>query len=914
MLHGVWMPIFQMYSDKSEPSWDDFVIRFGKYIPDTIGLHLPILTVDMFRETLNRMKSNSACGPDGWRAGELKNLPDEILARVVELLEIVEETGIWPNALAHGLVTLVTKGEGSRPEDLRPISVMSVVYRAWASTRLRDVISWQENWIHECQHGFRTGHGPEDVWWKLAVQVERALLEGSDLAGVSLDYSKCFDRIPITIVLRLAERIGMDARLLKAIKGMFDQLQRRFRVNGAVGKPFTSTNGILQGCPLSVIFLNLLVCVWIRAVKEEVPDAELHAFADDTGATATGSTAPHILQRVLNMTGAFAKLTGQQLNPGKSKCWSTSDSIRREIKELTLDEVALKHVTSMRCLGAFICFSHGAFVNPLGNAACEEATNIARRIRWAPLSMKQRALLVGSLVNPKALHSHPSGGIAKTRIQSLRSACVAAVWGETRKLKCPEIVMTLFVKGHRSDPRQYAAYSCIRLFRIMLKKYPCLVHDVVAILQLYEQGPGQVTGPIRLLSDTFSSLGWSLVPSLTIQRPGMPALAAMSGPDSWWFHHIRDKLRVCEWTRAASRRHDMEGLDSREGVDREATCGSSNSFKDPLKQGMLRSILSGSLRLGHRLFKAKLWDSPICPFCGTAEETLRHCFWECSVWDTLRLDPELPTREELSQLPTCTTDCGIFLSTPDEFALQHDIQPCAHVPHTCFSFARADLETHVGGAVVAWTDGACPKNQFRQLRRAGCGVFFGTSHPGNLSFKLPGPEQTNQRAELAACIACIESNVRPLEIRTDSKYVIDGAGNPGRRGDNGDLWKIFHSLIQAREPGHVRFVKVKGHAKKIHVASGEVLAIDKWGNDAADTLAVRGASMHAIPAKLGAAKAKRQAQAKAVHSMMLRILKARAKAETVLGLAAVDNLEEEHEDPWNFDEPMYVPHPRSGEG
>lgn len=543
-------------------SWDDFVGHFGKHIPDTIELHLPKLTVAMFRETLNRMKSNSACGPDGWRVGELKQLPDELIARLVELLDIVEETGIWPNALTHGLVTLVTKGEGSRPEDLRPISVMSVVYRAWASTRLRDVISWQEKWIQECQHGFRTGHGPEDVWWKLAVQVGRALLEGSDLAGISLDYSKCFDRISITIVLRLAERIGMDARLLKAIKGMFDQLQRRFRVNGAVGKPFTSTNGILQGCPLSVIFLNLLVCIWIRTVKAEVPDAEPHAFADDTGATATGSTAPHTLQRVLSITGTFAKLTGQQLNPGKSKCWSTSDSIRSEIKETTLDQVALKHVTSMRCLGAFICFSHGAFVNFLGNSACEAATNIARRIRWAPLSMTQRALLVGSLVNPKELHSHPSGGIAKTRIQSLRTACVSAVWGETRKLKCPEIVMTLFVKGHRSDPRQYAAYSCIRLFRIMLKRYPSLCDDVSAILQLYAQGVGQVTGPIRLLSDTISSLGWSLMPSLTIQRPDMSSLAALEGPNSLWFHHIRDGLRINEWTRAASRRHDMEGLEN----------------------------------------------------------------------------------------------------------------------------------------------------------------------------------------------------------------------------------------------------------------------------------------------------------------------------------------------------------------
>ena len=89
----------------------------------------------------------------------------------MELLHIVEDVGVWPGALAHSLISLVTKGEGARPEDLRPISVMPLVYRDWASARLREVISWQEEWIQDGQHGFRTGHGPEDVWWTLAVQV-----------------------------------------------------------------------------------------------------------------------------------------------------------------------------------------------------------------------------------------------------------------------------------------------------------------------------------------------------------------------------------------------------------------------------------------------------------------------------------------------------------------------------------------------------------------------------------------------------------------------------------------------------------------------------------------------------------------------------------------------------------------------
>ncbi len=53
--------------------------------------------------------------------------------------------------------------------------------------------------------------------------------------------------------------------------------------------PFTATNGILQGGPLSIVFLTLLVNVWVKAVHVEVPGGNPYGFADDTGATADGA-------------------------------------------------------------------------------------------------------------------------------------------------------------------------------------------------------------------------------------------------------------------------------------------------------------------------------------------------------------------------------------------------------------------------------------------------------------------------------------------------------------------------------------------------------------------------------------------------------------------------------------------------
>ena len=149
---------------------------------------------------------------------------------------------------------------------------------------------WQETWIDDCLHGFRPGHSPADAWWPLALKVEHALLIGEDLSGIALEYSKCFDRIPIDIVFKLAQRLGMPDLITTPLRSMYSCLRRRFVFAGAVGQPFVATNGILQGCPLSIMMLNLLVNIWARAIKVEVPEACPYGFADDTGATARGES------------------------------------------------------------------------------------------------------------------------------------------------------------------------------------------------------------------------------------------------------------------------------------------------------------------------------------------------------------------------------------------------------------------------------------------------------------------------------------------------------------------------------------------------------------------------------------------------------------------------------------------------
>jgi len=156
------------------------------------------------------------------------------------------------------------------------------------------------------------------------------------------------------------------------------------------------------------------------------------------------------------------------------------------------------------------------------------------------------------------------------------------------------------------------------------------------------------------------------------------------------------------------------------------------------------------------------------------------------------------------------------------------------------------------GRVVVYTDGACSQNQRSSLRRAGVGVFWGHGNDRNLSVPLPGSLQSNQRAELYAILLALETDSRPLEIRTDSAYARNGCvkgrhawrrrGWRTRRGVllNSDLWQKIDVLLNTRPVGHVLFVKVKGHSSAEDVLNGNVSWQDKAGNDFADGLALAG--------------------------------------------------------------------------
>jgi ribonuclease HI len=158
-------------------------------------------------------------------------------------------------------------------------------------------------------------------------------------------------------------------------------------------------------------------------------------------------------------------------------------------------------------------------------------------------------------------------------------------------------------------------------------------------------------------------------------------------------------------------------------------------------------------------------------------------------------------------------------------------------------------------AEIVYTDGSCLHNG-TIMARAGYGVYFSENNPRNLSARLPGQKQSNQRAELYAVLRALETYrfhqrdgdlPKTVYVLTDSKYVVQaltdwvklweingwvtGDGQPVISQDLFErAWRLLKILKVGKNGIEVVIKHVKGHS-------------GIYGNHQADQLAFRGREM-----------------------------------------------------------------------
>ena len=218
-------------------------------------------------------------GLDGWTPAAVRSL-DAVSAKC--LCALLDDCGIglFPSFFAQArLVGLPKPGSLER----RPLTVLSVLYRVWASRMAAFAGTWMSARMPPEVYGARKGSSACDAGWRYTLLVDHARCSGVPLHCLAMDQKQRVDRLDLSQLEKLATAVGMPTMCIGAL-ALYARLERHlfFWTDSPLDVISGSLlRGIPQGCPLSVHWCNL--ACWLLHVRLglDCPGLDAVSFMDD---------------------------------------------------------------------------------------------------------------------------------------------------------------------------------------------------------------------------------------------------------------------------------------------------------------------------------------------------------------------------------------------------------------------------------------------------------------------------------------------------------------------------------------------------------------------------------------------------------------------------------------------------------
>ena len=217
-----------------------------------------------FKKSLLTVKG--AAGIDNWSRADLQvfAFSKHAACRIWREMSRWEQFALTPSVVKHVKVVYVPKtpkivDHTLTPDNFRPISVLSGLWRAWSKTWLRS--QWTSCWANHIIHAMMSGAlpnrpSPESIAAALDSQLQ---LMGF---GVSLDYYHAFDTVDLRLVREVLLNITPPPcrSWLNTLCNTWLDLQRRSSLGGQIAdKPLLLECGIPQGDSCSPLVLGALL-------------------------------------------------------------------------------------------------------------------------------------------------------------------------------------------------------------------------------------------------------------------------------------------------------------------------------------------------------------------------------------------------------------------------------------------------------------------------------------------------------------------------------------------------------------------------------------------------------------------------------------------------------------------------------
>ena len=202
----------------------------------------------------------SAGSLDGWNWMQFKALLVNCFDGLPSVLRLVRGQGEVAAGPAGCFCGYDPKAEGNVTPLGHLLSVLPIVYPLWATVRLEHLQTWCDSWLPSSVFSVGSARSSVDAWYSTSLGIVEAVsgIVDDDIHLFVADVVRSFDTVDRNILDCVLSSFGLPGWFRHVYSECHARVRKRFKLSAGFGEPWTRDAGILQGCPLSMMFIVAL--------------------------------------------------------------------------------------------------------------------------------------------------------------------------------------------------------------------------------------------------------------------------------------------------------------------------------------------------------------------------------------------------------------------------------------------------------------------------------------------------------------------------------------------------------------------------------------------------------------------------------------------------------------------------------
>ena len=386
-------------------------------------------------KAIKSMKNGSSPGSDGLLVEFYKIFWNDLKQALLDCYSYSFLTNQLTFSQRKGIISLLHKGKGLEKNELsnwRPITLTNVDYKILAKALAMRLQEQLKSIISDDQKGFIKGRNISDVIRQIDDIIEHEkCLDSSSILFV-IDYTKAFDTVSKTFLIKCFELFGFGPYFRKWIDILLSNRTFCAKNGGYISKEYDMERGVRQGCPISpymfllvaeMLSLKVNQCDKIKGIKifDNYPPHKLKQFADDTAFLLKDLID---FREILSKIKLFSEISGLHINMKKSYAMSLGK------KQMVGEEhFGIQFVDTIKILGVHFSQYCSASENPANwESKIEKLEKIFGLWAKRDLSIKGKIIIVKTFGLSQFIYLMQSIGLPDKIITKINRIFFSFIW------------------------------------------------------------------------------------------------------------------------------------------------------------------------------------------------------------------------------------------------------------------------------------------------------------------------------------------------------------------------------------------------------------------------------------------------------------------------------------------------------